>query len=270
MSKELVEASGSVVSLGKNAIKEMKDQRALLRKFVESQLVEANFKDPNSTKYGEGDFGIIPGTKKRTLLKPGAEKIMRLFNLGARFKLVDKEVDRYANFALYTYEVEIYSLRSGIVVATCQGTANSQEDKYKEKTEYQKNEKGVKVAVKVEMPIFNLLNTLQKMAQKRALVGGVILATGASEYFTQDMIDGEEALEAQARDVSEAGSPFTKPAPKGVKKEVDPEIEVQAPPTPPVCCGKEMMISRYVDSALGHAPWYCMQCKKKLPAIEAS
>lgn len=35
----------------------------------------------------------------------------------------------------------------------------------------------------------DLLNTLRKMAQKRTLVGGVLLATGASAFFTQDVED---------------------------------------------------------------------------------
>lgn len=33
----------------------------------------------------------------------------------------------------------------------------------------------------------------------------------------------------------------------------------------PVCCGKEMMVSKYVDKQLGHAPWYCPMCKAKTP-----
>lgn len=37
--------------------------------------------------------------------------------------------------------------------------------------------------------IFDQINTLQKMAQKRALIGAVLIATGASEFFTQDLED---------------------------------------------------------------------------------
>ena len=37
--------------------------------------------------------------------------------------------------------------------------------------------------------IADLVNTLQKMAQKRAYVAAVLLATNASEYFTQDVED---------------------------------------------------------------------------------
>lgn len=35
----------------------------------------------------------------------------------------------------------------------------------------------------------SLKNTIQKMAQKRAFVGAILMATGASEFFTQDVED---------------------------------------------------------------------------------
>jgi len=37
--------------------------------------------------------------------------------------------------------------------------------------------------------IFDLVNTLQKMSQKRALVGATLIGTSASEFFTQDLED---------------------------------------------------------------------------------
>src|SRR5712691_3578553 len=40
--------------------------------------------------------------------------------------------------------------------------------------------------------IFSQVNTLQKMAQKRAMVGAVLIATRASGFLTQDMEDTQE------------------------------------------------------------------------------
>ena len=37
--------------------------------------------------------------------------------------------------------------------------------------------------------VVGLKNTIMKMAQKRAFVGAILLATGASEFFTQDVED---------------------------------------------------------------------------------
>lgn len=254
MANEIVESSNSLLVLSQTAVEDMRDQRLMLAKFVKSQLVEADF-----SKQGEGDYGVIPGTKKNCLFKQGAEKLMRLFSLGVRFKVIDKEVDRHANFALYTYEAEVYLVRTGQAIASCMATANSQEVKYKERTEWRKNANGVRESFKVETPIYDVINTLQKMAQKRALVGAVILATGASEYFTQDVLDADEVLDAVARDVTEP-----------VQAKTAPVAATAATGPAPQCCGKEMMISKYVDRELGHAPWYCMTCKTKLPVESAS
>jgi len=40
--------------------------------------------------------------------------------------------------------------------------------------------------------VFDQVNTIQKMAQKRALVQAVLIGTGASEFYTQDLEDGPQ------------------------------------------------------------------------------
>jgi hypothetical protein len=258
MANEIIEVnqeSTQLLNVSKRAIDELKQQRSLLSEFVKSQLIEADFSDKYSASYGEGDFGIIPGTKKRCLFKPGAEKILRLFGLGARFKLSDKEIDKCANFALYTYQCEIYLIRTGQVISSCEATANSQEIKYKEKTEWKTNAKGIKESTKVETPIFDILNTLQKMAQKRALVGATLLATGASEYFTQDMLEPEDIKPEEPKDVT----------PKAETQEREEMPQESQPIVAPICCGRKMMISKYADES-GNKPLYCVLCKKKVAA----
>lgn len=138
----------------------------------------------------DNDFAVIPGTPKKSLLKPGAEKLMRLFGLGVRFKQTENMFDLIENFAMYSYVAQVYHLKSGVVIAESEGTANSQEKKYKEKAMYRG---GVKVGME-PMPVADIINTLKKMAQKRAMVGAVIIAVGASDYFSQD----EDEIEAQA------------------------------------------------------------------------
>ena len=55
------------------------------------------------------DFGIIPGTSKPTLLKPGSEKLCTLFGLTSRFQLIEKVEDWTGNehngepFFFYVY-----------------------------------------------------------------------------------------------------------------------------------------------------------------------
>lgn len=148
------------VQLTDGAVAALGVQREQLRKFVSSQLKK------------DSDYGTIPGTPKPTLYKPGAEKLANIFQLGTRIIDTQKEVNfEPPQFAMFTYTVEIYHLPSGKAIAQCQGSANSEEKKYK------------------KVMVGDLLNTLQKMAQKRAYVGAVIMAVGASDFFTQDIED---------------------------------------------------------------------------------
>lgn len=257
---ERAETQMRVVS--KQDVEALKTQRALLREFVSSQLVEAQFKDSKSASYGEGDYGIIPGTKKRSLFKPGAEKLQKLFQLGCRFKLVDKVIEREANFAMFVYKAEVYLLKNpDVIIAECDAAVSSQEVKYKERTVWKNlyDKKGNKIGseqIKEETPIFDVMNTLMKMAQKRAMIGATILATGASEYFTQDMLD-EEDLE-----------PSSKPPPAGQGSESGDESAQSEGQEPPECCGKPMMISKYPvrdGERKGKRDWYCLQCKTSQP-----
>lgn len=166
-------------------------QRKMLKTFVKTQLVK------------DVDYGIIPGTPKNCLYKPGAEKLNKVFGLGARFIQTDKEVDRRDNYASYTYKCEVYHLKTGKVIAECEGICNSHEKKYKERAIYEwQNKKKIKVGVE-PTPIADIQNTLMKMAQKRAMVGATILATGASDFFTQDIEDQEENTAGIPVDVSD-------------------------------------------------------------------
>lgn len=154
-------------------------KRALLKKFVESQLVEGI----------DNDYAKIPGTNKQSLLKPGAEKLEKLFGLGHTFVMVEKDLDRAGNFAMFTYKAKVYSLaRPDVVIAECDAVCSSQEKKYKDRSVY---EKGV-FKGKEETPVCDVLNTLSKMAQKRALVGAVIAACAASDYLSQDIEDEQD------------------------------------------------------------------------------
>lgn len=260
MSAEIVELkqdNGPMLPVTSQDMEALKNQRELLKIFVSSQLKRAKFDDKNAEGFGEGDYGIIPGTKKETLLKPGAEKILRLFNLGLRIRLADKEIDRHANFALFTYRAEVYHLRTGIAVAECEGSANSQEVKYRERTVWRKNQKGISESVKEETPICDVLNTLMKMAQKRAMIGATILATAASDYFNHDI---ESPADAEAVGMKARVE-------KDVKSEVVGGPSEVSDDRPPVCCSKEMMVSKYPDRDTGEYPWYCLGCKSKKPRV---
>ena len=165
----------------------LSEKRLLLKEFVSAQLKQGDDSD--------GDYAIIQGCKKPSLLKPGAEKLKQLFGLGTRQTLTFKEIDHNGNFAMFVYKCEVFNLKTGVVIAECEGSANSKEKKWATRDEWFKNAQGVNEKRKVETPIYDIINTLMKMAQKRGEVGAVVNATGASDFFTHDMDDNDDAVQ---------------------------------------------------------------------------
>lgn len=175
------------------------------------------------------DYGKVPGTDKDTLFKPGAEKLCTLFSYLPSYEAVEKVEDwtgadhNGEAFFFYHYKCSIAD-QSGRIIATGEGSVNSWEKKYRyrdakpvcphcgQPTVYKSKDTGYfcwkkhggcgatfpdgdpqitsQPVGKVPNPdIFDAVNTMMKMAQKRALVAAVLLACNASEFFTQDVED---------------------------------------------------------------------------------
>lgn len=77
--------------------------------------------------------------------------------------------------------------------------------------------------------IYDLINTVMKMAYKRALVAAVLLATNASDSFTQDLEDQDKEREDW---LSRDEDPLPE-TPKNVQKVEEPKKREPAPPPPP-------------------------------------
>ncbi|HYY55914.1 MAG TPA: hypothetical protein VE842_01215, partial [Pyrinomonadaceae bacterium] len=81
------------------------------------------------------DYGMIPGTDKLTLLKPGAEKLTTFFGLSTRFQLIERIEDWTGEdyngepFFYYLYRCQLY--RGDLLVAEADGSCNSREQKYR-------------------------------------------------------------------------------------------------------------------------------------------
>jgi hypothetical protein len=174
-------------------------------------------------------YGIIPGAKKPSLLKPGAEKICFTFRLAPEYEVIEREMEHghreyRVNCILRT--VTGRSMGQGV------GCCSTMESKYRyrtgpkegtgrpvpheywntRKTDPQKalemiGGKGHVVAKedgiwqvftqgeKVENDsIADTYNTVLKMAKKRAHVDAVLTATAASDIFTQDVEEIQENL----------------------------------------------------------------------------
>ena len=115
------------------------------------------------------DFGIIPGTDKPTLLKPGAEKILMTMGLRSEFEIVDSTRDFEKGF--FQYQVRCKLLRGDMVITEGLGSCNTRERKY------------------LKMDPYTMDNTVLKMAKKRALVDAALLVASLSDVFTQDLED---------------------------------------------------------------------------------
>ena len=121
------------------------------------------------------DFGIIPGTDKPTLLKPGAEKILMMMGLRSEFEIVDSTRDFEKGF--FQYQVRCRLLKGDMVITEGLGACNTRERKY------------------LKMDPYTMDNTVLKMAKKRALVDAALLVASLSDVFTQDLEDMDLAGE---------------------------------------------------------------------------
>lgn len=134
----------------------------LLVSFVKSQMLPGT------------DFGVIPGTNsKPVLLKPGAEKLCRLFSLRPQFDLIQSVVNFDKPLFHYHYRCSLF--RNGELTGQGDGNCNTLEQKY-QKQKYR---------------VYDLCNTVCKMSQKRALVAAVLVCCGVSEFFTADLIEDD-------------------------------------------------------------------------------
>jgi len=135
------------------SVSEAKHQMEQLQRFVDTVMME------------NVDYGIIEGMHKSSLWKSGAEKLLNVHGMAAEFELVDKVEDWDNGFFYYRYKCIIKSRKYNEVIAECEGSCNSREKKY------------------VNSDPYSIVNTLQKMAQKRALVGATLIATRTSMKF---------------------------------------------------------------------------------------
>jgi hypothetical protein len=151
------------------------------------------------------DYDQIPGTNKPTLLKPGAEKLAEIYGLSPTFSFETKSEDWATMFFYYVIRCKL--TRGDRVVAEGLGSCNSREDRYAWRWLFDKevpadiDKSGLKKKsgtgkygkwTKFRLPnedIASQVNTILKMAKKRAYVDAVISATRSSGVFTQDVED---------------------------------------------------------------------------------
>lgn len=123
------------------------------------------------------DYGIIPGTTKPTLLKPGAEKILMLMGLTSEFHVTERIQDYDKGFFAFTVRCELF--KNGIKITEGVGHCNTKEKKY------------------INQDPYTLANTCLKMAKKRAQIDATLTVASLSEVFTQDIEDMQEYIQRE-------------------------------------------------------------------------
>lgn len=170
------------------------------------------------------DYGVIPWVSKPSLFKPGAEKLRVAYGLGVEITRTGEILNLEADFYDVNYLATIKD-RNGNIIAQCEGSANTHEDKYRyawipaDKPATKEEEDNLKALKQGKRSKPNgswqwmqkaeasnrisLKNTIQKMAQKRAFVWAILMATGASEFFTQDVEDMGIATTSEVIEIKE-------------------------------------------------------------------
>lgn len=199
------------------------------------------------------DYGAIPGSTKKILFKPGAEKLCEIYGYAPKFEIVNRIEDWDRPLFHYEVRCDVISKRTGRIIGQGVGSCNTREDKYrwreakrrcpqcgaeqiiKGKEEFGggwlcwRKQGGCGAKFGAEDPaitaqpagrveneeVFTLVNTCLKMAAKRALVDATLRVTRSSGLFTQD----EEVIGASGAtgesSTAEAEPPLEPPRRKG-------------------------------------------------------
>ncbi len=102
-----------------DALKNAAEQRELIKRYVKDAMVK------------DVDFGVIPGTQKPTLYKPGAEKLTELFRCTPDFETTYRIVDYEKHLYHYEVKASLSSRDSGHVLGQGLGACSSMETRYR-------------------------------------------------------------------------------------------------------------------------------------------
>src|SRR5512145_161247 len=166
-------------------------ERAIAETKGKNYAVQCGTASSPITLIRDTDFGVIPKTKRPSLYKSGAEKVVMGYNLLHHFRIESKIeiIDAKAPFFMYVVECQLIKIYNGqeYVFTSGFGSANTMEKR-----------NGFNSA-------FDSANGTLKMAEKRALVGAAISIAGLSDAFSQD-IENEEFM-AKGQDLLNTNKP---------------------------------------------------------------
>lgn len=167
-------------------------------------------------------YGIIPGTQKNSLWKPGAESLCVAFRISATYPVIEDLSD--GDQIRYRVTCRGVHQTSSAILGEGMGEASTSEEKYKwraavckeefeetpedrRRNKYKKGRNdGFYIAHQIRTEPADLANTVLKMACKRAQVAMTINVTGCSDMFTQDVDEDREREPGSDDDRGEQGA----------------------------------------------------------------
>lgn len=196
----------------------------------------------------ETHYGVVPGSKKPSLYKPGAEVLCVSFRVAPSYKIEDlsnPDCVRYRITCVGTHQTSLTVLGEGV------GECSSNEEKYKwrravcaeefeatpierRRVKFSQYQGKVQKTDQIRTEPADIANTVLKMAVKRAQVAMTLNVTAASDCFTQDIEDLPEELREIERNREQSANP---PA--------------QLPPYPPADFAKNLPVWREKISEAG-------------------
>lgn len=194
-------------------------------------------------------YGTIPGCKKPSLWKPGAEVLFATFRIS-----VDPIVEDLSSLEEARFRVTARAHNHGMPLGSAVGEASSDEEKYKwrqmvcqeeydatpedrRRTKWKDGRTGPYCVQQIRTEVADHRNTILKMAAKRACVALALQVTAASDIFTQDIEDVPTELQDAAINGDAADQPAPLPAEIKRKEPVQtatPQVQQPAPAPRPV------------------------------------
>ncbi len=202
----LVDMTGfdSASEMQRNLV-EMKSKIDAVQRFVKEVMKEGL------------DYGVIPSTDNRTLFQPGADKLNALYGFSRHITSKDENKDFKSGHYDVTVRIQLRHRDTGLVVGEGEGFCATYESKYRYRWAYEnelpkgvdkdallsksfKSKKTGKEYVRYRLEnsdLFDVWNTVLKMAIKRAYVSATLAATGLSGIFQMDEDEFEAWVEGQ-------------------------------------------------------------------------
>ncbi len=249
----MTNASQEVVTVDESlpvTVDELKNQIKVIKKVMEGVMIE------------DVHYGVIPGTKKKSLYKAGSETLLTTFRIG-----VEPIVEDLSTATEFRYRVKArgFHIPTGRTIGYGLGEASTDETKYAwekctekawDKTDPSQRRiiygwkwgqrTGEKIDTETKQIRVNAAdksNTVLKMAKKRSQVDFCLTALAASDMFAQDLEDDAPPLE-QGPEHPKAGTQTPKATTDAAP------VSLEGPVTENM---KRMLITKLCDYSMAEA-----------------